>query len=311
MNKTFSTINKQFLTRWIYVAEQVGIPPRAYHPQVKLVRDETGKSSYTAGIIFNPFRLERPFNLEKSERCSLCQALKESQTIMPYKDIAPQISKNFLITANLFPYIIGSSIAISKEVNELERPMYNTRNLEGLTSELNEVFSIADKLGLKVFHNSYGAGASIPNHEHWHLLDFGTSYDQVGEKYGFDAAEKVSLKRNKKIRIMPGFPFAHLIFNREDLDLIVYFLGNLGEKIGKNYPCNQVPHTLSQGTEGILIIPYKIHKERCPGAADVAGHYQGCKTIKEFNNVTLDAFFSKMGEILFKRDELDLTAFLQ
>lgn len=129
--------------------------------------------------------------------------------------------------------------------------------------------------------------------------------------YGFDAAEKIPLKRNKNVRVMPDFPFAHLIFNHEDSELIVNFLRRLGEERGKNYPYNQVPHTLCQGTEGILVTPNKVHKEKCFGAADVAGHYQRCKTIEDFDSITLNAFFSRIGEVLFRKDEIDLGTFLR
>ena len=78
---------------------------------------------------------------------------------------------------------------------------------------------------------------------------------------------------------MPEFPFAHLIFNSKDTDYIVNFLDKLGKGIGHKFSTGFVPHSIVKGTDkDILIIPNKIHKEKCIGSSDVSGHYFGCKS---------------------------------
>jgi hypothetical protein len=309
-NEKFSTINPEFLTRWISAVNQAGIPQRAYNPPIKIIGDNPKNPSYTFGVIFNSYRLERPYQkVENTGNCRLCSELTDSLT-NPYKNLALGISNNFLVTYNGFPHLTGFSMAVAKNVDGREKPMYNTRDLEGLASELDEVFSIANKLGLKVFHNTHGAGASIPGHEHWHLFDFGSAYDKVGRRYGFDAAEKIPLKKESAVRIMPDFPFAHLIFNPKDPERIVNFLKHLGEEIGGKYPCGHVPHSICQGEEGVLIVTNKTHQEKCIGSSDVAGHYFGCKSASEAENMTFGDYISQLNEILFRKQDINLEAFL-
>ena len=309
MSEKFSTDKNYFLNRWIYATEKAGIPCVAYNPKIRLIKDEQDKLEYSFGALFNPNGFNRPFNTDsKSESCPMCFELIETNT-KPYKDLAPGISENFLITYNAFPHLIGSSIAIARNVNGKEKPMYTTSNLNGLKQELDELFSIADEIGLMVFHNNFGAGASIPNHEHWHLLNFGAAYDKVGKMYGFDAAEKIQSKKLKQIKIMPSFPFAHLIFNVKDSELLVGFLNKMGRELGKKYPYDHVPHSICQGKEGVLVVPNKIHREKCLGSSDVAGHYLDCRSIEEFEDINFVGYRCNLEEILYIKVELDLESF--
>lgn len=283
-------------------------PSKGLYPQVRLVKDND--SNYSIGVIFNPQRLARPYQkIENTDGCKLCSELKDCD-LNPYKNLAPEISKNFIVTYNAFPHAIGSSLALAKNINGKEKPMYNTKNLDGLALELYEISDIADKVGLRFFHNNFGAGASIPSHEHWHLFNSGSLYDDLGEKYGFDAAEKISSKKQNDTKIMPDFPFAHLIFDAKDPERIVFFLKNLGDKMGINYPYQHVPHSICQGEDGVLIVPNKVHRDKCYGSFDVAGHYLGCKSLEEFENMDFKEYISKFEEILFKKEDIDLETFL-
>jgi hypothetical protein len=109
---------------------------------------------------------------------------------------------------------------------------------------------------------------------------------------------------------MPHFPFAHLIFDPKDSERIIRFLSRLGERIGKKYPYGHVPHSICQGEEGVLIVPNKVHREKCIGSSDVAGHYLGCKSASEAENMTFRDYISQLDEILFRKDEIDLASFL-
>jgi len=300
-------IKEDFLKKWVVAVSEAGIPQQAYDSKIKLLEN----SDYSIGALFNPHRFERKYQNPNtdSSKCKLCSELEDS-LIHPFKDLAPGISKNFLVTYNAFPHFIGSSMAIAKNINGKEKAMYNTKNLFGLVSELDEIFKIGEKLGLKVFHNTFGAGASIPSHEHWHLLHPDSNYKKLGVKYGFDASEKKKLKGNEKVKIMPSFPFAHLIFDSNDFEKIVFFFKNLGDNLGKNYPYGHVPHSICQGHDGILIVPNKIHKDRPIGSTDIAGHYLSCKNLEEFENMNLDDYISKLDEILFRKEDIDLKMFL-
>jgi hypothetical protein len=308
MTNKYSLINKNFLNKWLSAMEQAGIPPIAYSPKVRLVTDE--ELGYSIGVIFNPNRFERlKPRAEEKVGCKLCGELEETLT-NPFKDLAPQISDNFIITYNAFPHALGSSMALAKNKEGKEKPMYDTSHLSGLVSELEEVFNIASELGLKVFHNNFGAGATIPNHEHWHLINLVSFYDQLGGIYGFDAAEKTQSKAARGVSIMSQFPFAHLIFDGFNPELMVRFLGNIGEGIGKNYLNGHVPHSFCQGQEGVLIVPTKKHNDRCLGSSDVAGHYMGCKSQDEFERATFSEYVSRLDEILFRKEDIDLEMFL-
>ena len=308
MEEKFSLIKKDFLEKWIFAMQQAGISPIDYNPQIRLIND--ANSDYSIGIMFNPRRFERSKpKAEDSAGCRLCAELKNSEE-NSFKNLAPNISENFLITYNPFPHTIGSSMALAKNKDGKEKPMYDTKNLSRLVIELDEVFKIAEKLGLKVFHNTFGAGATIPSHEHWHLLNLNSAYDTLGVMYGFDAAEKVDSKKLKGVQIMPDFPFAHLIFDSSNPEPIVHFLKNLGTALGKDYPYGHIPHSICQGQKGVLITPNKIHRDRCIGSPEIAGHYLGCKSQEEFENITYNDYISKIDEILFRKEDINLEMFL-
>lgn len=308
MNEKFSSIKNDFLERWVFAVQEAGISQRAYNPQVRLIKDKD--STYSIGVIFNPYRFERlTLKVESGSECKLCLELKDS-VANPFKDLVPNISENFLVTYNAFPHTIGSSMAITKNKTGKERTMYNTKDLSGLALELDEIFKIAEKLGLKVFHNTFGAGATIFSHEHWHLLNLNSIYDKLGVMYGFDAAEKVESRKLKEVQVMPNFPFAHLIFDSKNPELMVYFLNNLGNKLGGNYPYGHVPHSICQGQNNVLVTPNRVHKDRCVGSSDVAGHYLGCKSQSEFDNMKFNDYISKLDGILFRKEDIDLEMFL-
>ncbi|MBU0894305.1 MAG: hypothetical protein KKF48_04465 [Nanoarchaeota archaeon] len=309
MENKFSTLNPDISKKWVEAVTLQGITSENYTPKIKVIEDPKQINGYSFGVLFNIYRFKRPFKEEKTKICPLCFELKESES-KTYKNLCPDLTQNFLITYNAFPHLKGSSMAIAKLNKGKEKPMYHTGNLKRLEFELRELFTIADKTGFKLFHNNFGAGASIPSHEHWHLLNFGEAYDIVGKKYGFDAAQKEKLKKLKQVKTMPNFPFAHLIFNKEDSELIVHFLKKLGKKIGSNYKFGNVPHSLCQGEEGVLVVPYKKHFDRPLGSSDVAGHYLGCKTTEDFEKISFKEYMSKLEEILIKKEDLNLETIL-
>jgi hypothetical protein len=101
-----------------------------------------------------------------------------------------------------------------------------------------------------------------------------------------------------------------LIFDNLNSELISYFLKNLGNSLGKYYPYGHVPHSICQGQKGVLITPNKVHRDRCIGSSDIAGHYLGCKSQEEFEDITYNDYISKIGEILFKKEDINLEMFL-
>ena len=67
-----------------------------------------------------------------------------------------------------------------------------------MTEDVTKLLEISKNTGLQLFHNSPGFGATIPNHEHLHLTNFGLAYDIAGTLYGFDCAEQKRKSVNKK-----------------------------------------------------------------------------------------------------------------
>lgn len=301
----FSTLDENLLKRWHELVETRGIPPEALKYKIKIVKDNSGKSDYGFGVIYNPYRSQR-YNSLQNGSCPLCDVVTE---ISNKPSAALDYFSGFIVVPNRYPIIEGASLAISKGVKRNEKPMYTTNNLDGLADELRTLFSYADFTGFHVFHNSAGAGATIPSHEHWQLVNFGSAYDLTGEKYGFEAADYSSLTKDREIRIMSSFPFAHLIFNRNDPEKIVFFLKRLGEKLGNKFKDGSVPHGICHANSDVLIVPSRIYTEKGIGSGDMAGHLI-CKTAEEFSSADFNYCSSKLGEVLFKKSELDLNTFL-
>ena len=301
-----STLKKEILTKWHIAARIEGIVEEAYKPKIKIVGDESGKSSYTFGIIRNEKRFNRLDVAKKDElQCNLCNTIKSARD-EPERNLFPgHHLMDFLVTINKFPIIEGFSLAIT----EKERPMFTTSNLNGVAQELDLFLKFADETGYEIFRNSPGFGATIPNHEHTHLTTFRNCYELVGKKYGLDAAQKTTTEVSKDIMTIPDFPFAHLIFQRQDPDRIVSFLRNVHSEISDKYPGRAIPHTISQGYDGILVTIGKSYLEKSRGSGDVAGHII-IKTEDEFNDMNYEKCISEMDKILIRKNELNLEKFI-
>tara|TARA_Y100000310_G_scaffold341895_1_gene442748 strand:- start:3319 stop:4239 length:921 start_codon:yes stop_codon:yes gene_type:complete len=306
MTKQFSTLQPAVLERWYKAAEIEGIPRDAYRPKIRT--EGNGDSGYTFGIIHNENRFNRPSmtdNNEGESDCNLCNAVELAQTKTGMDLFPEERVLDYLLTINKFPLIEGFSLGIT----EKERAMYTTKDLTNLETELNSFLNFADRTGFEIFHNSPGFGATIPGHDHWHLTTFRTGYEELGQTYGFDAAEKVPSKKTKEIFVMPSFPFSHLIFQKEDLNGINSFLSNTQRELGDKYAGRGVPHTISQGFDGILVTIGKEDLPRSPGSGDVAGHIP-VKSKEEFENISYEDCMKKIDGVLFRKEEMDLERFI-
>ncbi|MCD4666268.1 hypothetical protein K8R47_00470 [archaeon] len=303
----FATVNGDILSRWHYAAELDGIPTEAYRPRIKIVCDELGESEYTFGVILNEHRFNRPVNLSESKvaKCNLCNAVRLAQE-EPKREFHKDLRlSDYVITSNKFAFMEGFSMAIARE----ERPVYTTKNLEGISRELGVFLDFADETGFEIFHNSPGFGASLPQHEHWHLTTFRGGYDIAGGLYGFDAAEKINSRESSEVKVMPAFPFAHLIFSRNDPERIVSFLDKIQKEIGNNYKEGSVPHVISQGFDGIFVTVGKKHLPKCRGSADMVGHLV-VKSEKDFVNMDYASCIYELDNVAFKKEDLNLGRFL-
>lgn len=306
MERQYSTLKPKVLERWYKAAEIEGIPKDAYIPNIRTESDSS--SEYVFGIIHNENRFNRPMGSEdkkESGDCHMCGAVELAQNEVGMNLFPEERVLDYLLTINKFPTIEGFSLGITEE----ERPMYTTQDLGNLENELNYFFNLADRTGFEIFHNSPGFGATISGHEHWHLTTFRTGYEELGESYGFDAAEKISSKKTNEVRVMPAFPFAHLIFQKEDSEGIVSFLSKAQDELGNNYNGRGVPHTISQGYDGILVTIGKADLPKSKGSGDVAGHIP-VKSEEEFNNITYNDCIKEMDKILFRKEEMDLERFI-
>lgn len=309
MNKLFSTLKTPTLERWLAATNSDGVPSEAYAIETRIVRDNSGKSSYCFGAILNSYRFQRPQSKPGDRDCFLCEAVEDMSSEDSIQNLFPEyILLDFVVRPNKFPVTKGASVAISNGIGNNERPMYTTKDLERVATEINEFAKFAKNTGFQFFHNSPGFGASISRHEHWHLTDFGIVYDKLGSTYGFDSADRKPIK-GSQVSFMPDFPFAHLIFNEGEPEKIVYLLEKLEKEIGPIFKGVGVPHTLSQGRSGILVVPAKIYKEKGIGSGDVAGHLV-FKSQDEFEKADYDSCIKKLSEVLFTKDELNLERFL-
>jgi len=297
-------MNTQFSGKWLNAAESLDIPPDDYNPQIRILSNQLQSSSYEFGIIYNPSRSKRPTSKDV-QGCMLCGAVK--QAVLNPDRIIHQ-TDNFIMTPNLYPTVKGSSIAFSRWTGSQEMPMFRTPNLKGVQVILQEYFGIARATGLQITRNSPGAGASIPEHEHCNYHDFSQAYEIAGQSYGFDASE-ISPTPIRGVSTMPDFPFANLVFE-EDPDTITDFLAILNQKIGHHFQDQGVPHGISQGPSGILVVPAKKYVEgKGTGAGDMMGHLL-CGSQQEFQDADWDYCTNRLGKTLFGKDEINLANLL-
>ena len=238
-------------------------------------------------------------------KCNLCNAV-EFATANPQMNLLPdEDTLDFIIMPNKFPIIQGFSLAITKE----ERDMYTTKDLSRFVNEFSTIQRVCETTGLEVFRNCPGFGASIPQHEHWHLATFREGYNMLGTTYGLDAAEKVKVKGNSGVSVMPSFPFAHLIFDK-DPSKILKFLENIQESLGSSYDNGAVPHIIAEGFDGYLVAPAKKYQTNYDiGCAEVAGHFIS-STRQEFLNKDFNFYMNEMSKFLPTKGELKLEKFI-
>jgi len=301
----FSTLKPEILEKWYVAARLDGVPEEAYKPGARIVT--ASDSGYSFGVIHNEYRFRRlaPDNNGDLNSCNMCTAVSFAMNECEKNLFPNEKLLDFIITNNKYPIHRGISLAITKQ----ERDMYTTRDLSPLVEELKFFLDLSERTGFELYHNSPGFGATIPNHEHWHLTNFRSFYDDIGETYGFDAAEKEQSKKTAKVSFMPEFPFAHAIFSKDDPERIIDFLSNVHRNLSTSYREGSIPHTLSEGYDGILITVGKSHLAKSRGSGDVAGHLV-FRLEEDYNNTTHEACMSEIDKLLFRREDLDLERFI-
>ncbi len=301
-----------FLERWDEAAENLGIPRSAFQSDVKVVSSDSA-NGFKFAVIHNPNRFERPMPSKENEvekDCILCGVLdftaqEEVRNLNPKSSLI-----NYTVVANKFPTMRGHSLAIENGVKNNEREIYSTKNLGRFGEDMIKLFPFAQERGLQAYHNGEGAGASIPRHEHWHFTNWKDIYDKAGSVCGFDDAQHERTNTSREVGFVSNFPFAHLVFNETDPERIVNFLDRMGKEFNSKYERGFVPHVVCQGERGILIIPYKKHNVSGGiGSGDVAGHLV-CKTAEEFDRADYRYCINRLGESLFKKNEINLEALL-
>lgn len=297
-------LREEYLERWRVIATSRGLPPESYNLSVKLVEDSTGKSPFSFGVLHNAYRFER-YALPP-DSCALCEAATEAAR-EPSLQLAEGMLPGYICVTQKFPGMREHSLAIAKETRPNERPVYTTSRLDGLEGELASVFRFGSETGWRMYHNGVGVGASIPGHEHWHMTNFHGHFPQVGKSWGFESSERKTV--NAGAYQMPGYPFAHMVFDTQDTGRIVAFLGAMHNSLASNYSQGFVPHILCQGESTVLVVPAKQFKERGLGSGDIAGNIV-VKTREEFEQATHASCIQKIGEILYPAEELNLTKLL-
>lgn len=292
--------NEEFLRRWVDSVTQDGIPEESIMPEIRVVADLSGKSSYTWGISFNSYRFNR---LQQPRNgCPLCEALEELNE-NPHRILGDL--QGFVVIPNKFPSTRGASVAISVGTGTKERSMYTTKSLDNITNEMGVMFEFASIIGMRTAHNGVGAGATVPNHEHWKFSS-GTSFTS---SYGFEAAELMQVKGYSGLSFVQDFPFAHIVFNINDPEYIKSFLENIGRELGDKFEQGVVPHCIYQAGENVLVTPFKIFSYNGPGAGDTVGHVT-VKSQQEFISATYDSLVATLDRVLFRREDIDLKSFV-
>lgn len=294
----YKIITPEILGRWHEAMQSLGVPKEAYSPDVRVV--ESGGNSF--GLIFNPYRAQRPLDSAKNASdCPLCGALSQSTNLDRTNSLP-----GYSVIANKFPAMEGHSLAITSGSGDKEKPMYSTKDLNKLTSDLKDIFDFCNSTGFQAFHNGPGAGASVPNHEHWHLTNWGSIFSKANQVYGFESSQLETLSASPQVSKMPAFPFANLVFQHDSPDRIVHFLKSLENTIGQDYTIGTIPHAICQGQRGILVVPYKVPLQKGSiGSGDVAGHIV-LKDKSEFSSATYDFCINRLGSQLFKSHEINL-----
>ena len=304
MIETYSTDKEDIMQRWDLAAEIMKIPRKAYDMPVKIVSDKTRKSDYTFGVIYSPYRKKRPSQSDL-EKCPMCIMSNDAQTdtrknLFPDKEFG-----DFIVTPNHYPSTYGASLAITKK----ERPVYNTIGMKNLKNDLETITNLCVETGYGFFHQTEGAGATIPRHEHWQLMNWGDIYNRAGSIYGFDAAEMENVTGTEGVRFMPHFPFAHSIFGAGDFGRIESFLNSLQRNNPSLGDMASVPHTIMQGDGNILIVPFKGISERKLGSAHTAGHMY-IHEEAQFNVADYNFCIEFLKQGLFLKEELDVRRYL-
>ena len=304
MTKKYSAVDKKILQRWDLAAELMKIPEEAYDMPVKIVSDKTGKSDYTFGVIYSPYRKRRPSEVN-IDTCLMCKIAGEAQIDLRRNLFPERNLRDFIITPNEYPSTHGASLAITKN----ERPMYTTESMETLRDDLETIANLCIETGYRFFHQTEGAGATFPKHEHWQLVNWAGLYNRAGDRYGFEAAQTDNLPGFDGIRFMPNFPFAHLIFDIHDFERIEFFLKSLQRKHLKLNGLNSVPHTLIQGDKDILVVPFRGTSGRKLGSAHTAGHMYVHEE-DQFKEADYAFCIEFLKQGIFLREELNLESYL-
>jgi len=309
MPDRFSKIDKNILQKWREIAELEQIPLDSLTSKVRYIEGEKGQ--YSFGIILNPRRVKREKNkIESKSYCPLCKSANsllydEKLSLLPKKS-----DSDLVFSINSFPLFEGFSLGFSNKIFPNERPLYTTGDLSNLESELSEVLDISKNYGFQIFHNSPGFGATIPQHEHWHLTNFAASYDILGRTYGFDDSEIKKIPGNEGVYSLANFPFAHLVFDGKDPSKVVYFLSKVHDNLSTHFDEKFVPHTISQALDGKLLISLgRQFRYKSRSSGEVAGHIP-CSSLSEFESFNHNSCMKILSELLFNKNEINFKKML-
>jgi len=244
----FPEVKKVFLNKWEKAAKASGIPKEAYEHQLRLVEDPSGNSKYNFCVMFNIYRskYKRP---AQSEGCPLCNAVNLVEK-NPKRAVTNSPLPNSVIIPNIFPTMYGASLIISTQKQDNHVPIHNTSNLKGLEDKLSKLFKFGNETGWQIHYNTEGAGASIPWHDHSHLMNFGNFFNKINRIYGYENPDLNLKKVNNQVYKLENFPFFHLIFPEKEVGKISHFLKNLGKQMGSKFEQGFVPHWICQGKKG-------------------------------------------------------------
>ena len=292
----------EFMKEWKTSADTIGIPSEYYNSDNVLTRKIDGGGGYSFLAIYNPGREKRHSTSNNLNGCALCRIVREYFETPARRFFEDRI-EGYIITPNEYPPSEGALMLIpTKEV-----PMYDSNNTENLGKNgeiLKAMLEFGKENCFNIYHQTVGAGATIGKHEHFHASTIYKFQEYIGD-IGFDSSDLIQLKGTQGIYKMAEFPFAHLVFDVDKIDQMVYFISNLSKDLKSPMNDGTIPHTISQGKNGVLITPLKADVEKSMGSELPPGFYFA-KSKEAYEQINYEQLMRFMGERFYDKDEVRL-----
>ena len=292
----------EFIKKWDKSADVIGIPRGYYDRNIWIKKIENKQGGYPFAAIYNSGREMRHSASNKLNGCALCRIVREYFET-PARRFFENRFEGYIVTPNEFPPSEGALMLISTK----EVPMYDSSNTENLGEDgeiLRTMLEFGKENSLNIYHQTVGAGATIGRHEHFHATTIYKFQEDIGD-IGFDSSDLKQLRGIQGVYKIREFPFAHLVFDIDKTEEIMYFISNLSKIFEPNMANGTIPHTISQGKNGVMITPLKVDVGKSMGSELPPGFYYA-KSKEEYEQINFEKLMRFMSEIFYDKGEVTL-----